>query len=125
MQTSENYGYFEADKRFGQPQDPRTIDFAKDILIDLAKRYKFPELGKAVVEDAFLQWNRPSGRTLWPGHGNKIPPFLVKNVDPHSRFFVTGPGTLRVPPLGVEGEVRPRARRPAEQELSRPERLSE
>ena len=98
LQTSENYGYFEADKRFGQPQDPRTIDFAKDILIDLAKRYKFPELGKAVVEDAFLEWNRPSGRTLWPGHGNKIPPFLWKNVDPHSRFFVTGPGTLQYRP---------------------------
>jgi hypothetical protein len=94
LETPEHYGYFECDQRFGQPQEPKTIEFAKSILIDIARRYGFPRLEQAVKDEAFLEWNQPSTRRLWPGHGNKIPPFLWKNVDPYNRFFVTGPGTL-------------------------------
>ena len=98
LQAPEHYGYFECDQRFGMPQEPKTIEFAKSILIDIARRYRFPKLEQAVKDEAFLEWRRPSDRRQWPGHGDKIPPVLWKNVDAYNRFFVTGPGTLQYRP---------------------------
>ena len=97
LQSPENYGYFECDHRFGAPHEDTTIEFAKAIMIDLAKRYKFPDLKKAVEENAFLVWPEDwKGRRFW--NDKKVPPFLWKNTDPYSRFFVTGPGTLQYRP---------------------------
>jgi hypothetical protein len=94
LQSPENYGYFECDPRFGQPHEEKTIEFAKTVMIDLARRYGFPELEKAVIAEDFLEWPEDwPGRVRWRG-GNKIPPFFWKNTDPYNRFFVTGPGTL-------------------------------
>lgn len=101
LQSPENYGYFECDNRFGKPNESRTIEFAKSIMMDLAERYKFPELKKAVKANAFLEL--PDDPGAWPNrnHWNgtrKVPPFLWKNTDPYNRFFVTGPGTLQYRP---------------------------
>lgn len=94
LQHPENYGYFECDPRFGEPNEEKTIEFAKTIMLDLARRYGFPELERAVRDEAYLErdddWPE---RTRWRGSA-KIPPFLWKNTDPYNRFFVTGPGTL-------------------------------
>ena len=97
-------GYWELDdaeqKTFLTPENPETIKFAKRILIDFARRYKFPDLEKAVENEEFLEL--PDDREQWPNRtewkGNKIPPFLWKNTDPYNRFFVTGPGTLHQRP---------------------------
>lgn len=94
-------GYWELDdpdqKVFQTPEREDTIDFAKRILIDFARRYKFSDLQEAVEKEEFLEL--PDDREKWPkrerwNHTNKIPPFLWKNTDPYNRFFVTGPGTL-------------------------------
>jgi hypothetical protein len=99
LQSPEHYGYFECDVRFGNPNEAKTIDFAKTIMIDIADRYCFPELRKAVEREAFLDWPEEwEGRQYWPGRGTKIPPFLWQNRDPYNRFFVTGPGTLQYRP---------------------------
>jgi len=99
LQSPEHYGYFECDTRFGHPHEARTIEFAKAIMIDIAKRYKFEKLQKAVEREAFLDWpDQWPSRQPWPGRGNRLPPFLWKNTDPYNRFFVTGPGTLQYRP---------------------------
>ena len=100
LQSPEHYGYFECDTRFGEPHERKTMEFARAILMDMAQRYHFPKLYKAVKENAFLDWSRGDwpDRQHWPGHGNRVPPFLWKNTDPFNRFFVTGPGTLQYRP---------------------------
>jgi hypothetical protein len=98
-------GYWELEDReqktFLTPEAPETIEFAKRILIDFARRYKFPNLEKAVENEEFLELSddpkKWPHRTKWNGT-NKIPPFLWKNTDPYNRFFVTGPGTLHQRP---------------------------
>ena len=99
LQQPEHFGYFECDSRFGRPDEARTIEFARAIMLDLADRYKFPKLKRAVENDAFLHWpGQWAGRKHWSGRGDRIPPFLWKNNDPYNRFFVTGPGTLQYRP---------------------------
>jgi len=93
-------GYWELEdpeqKIFQTPEKSDTIDFAKRILTDFARRYKFEELEEAVEKDEFLEL--PDDHEKWPERERwketKIPPFLWKNTDPYNRFFVTGPGTL-------------------------------
>lgn len=99
LQSPEHYGYFECDTRFGRPHEAKTIDFAKAIMIDIAKRYRFEKLQNAVEREAFLDWPEQwPDRQPWAGRGHRLPPFLWKNTDPYNRFFVTGPGTLQYRP---------------------------
>jgi uncharacterized protein with NAD-binding domain and iron-sulfur cluster len=86
---------------FLTPEEPQTIDFAKRILIDFARRYNFEKLEEAVENEEFLEL--PDDVAEWPKREkwkdtSKIPPFLWKNTDPYNRFFVTGPGTLQQRP---------------------------
>ena len=99
LESPEHYGYFESKTRFGRPDESKTIEFARTIMLDIAERYRFPKLKAAVERDAFLDWPEMwEGRQLWSEKGTRIPPFLWKNTDPYNRFFVTGPGTLQYRP---------------------------
>jgi uncharacterized protein with NAD-binding domain and iron-sulfur cluster len=98
LQSPEHYGYFECDTRFGEPHEAKTIEFARAIMIDIGRRYKFPKLGEAVERNAFLELSDHwPNRRRWR-NGDAVPPFLLKNTDPFNRFFVTGPGTLQYRP---------------------------
>lgn len=101
LQSPEHYGYFECDTRFGEPHEAKTIEFARTIMIDIARRYNFKKLLRAVEENAFLEFSGDwPNRHRWPYDrpSDKLPPFLWKNTDPYNRFFVTGPGTLQYRP---------------------------
>jgi hypothetical protein len=106
LESPEHYGYFECGTRFGDPDEPKTIEFAKAIMIDIAKRYKFPALRSAVEQNAFLEWPEPLGDECARANGgrNRIPPFLWKNDSLYNRFFVTGPGTLQYRPWIWRGD---------------------
>ena len=83
-------------KRHMQPISPERIKFAKRIMLDMATEYEFPDLKKAVENDAFLEIDDWKGRTRWKGR--KVPPFLWWNVHEHNAYFVTYPGTLSLRP---------------------------
>ncbi len=80
----------------GQPCDNATIEFAKKIMMDIAKKYNFPALEKAVKDETFLERDDWSGRSPWKG--KKIPPFLWINKHMHNKFFVAAPNTLKYRP---------------------------
>ena len=125
LQSPEHYGYFECDTRFGEPHERKTIEFAKAIMIDIARRYKFDKLREAVEREAFLEWpDQWPTRQEWPGRGTRLPPFLWKNIDPYNRFFVTGPGTLQVPSVDLAPPISGRIPGPPESPLPRLGRLS-
>lgn len=90
--------FIEIPKNPIQPTADDRIDFAKRILIDISEAYGFPELKKAVVEDAFLEVKDWKGRTRWHGT-KKVPPFLWWNVHENNSYFVMSPGTLFDRPL--------------------------
>jgi hypothetical protein len=68
-----------------QPGDSETIELAKYILSDLASRYEFDDLARAVKSERFLSWKAKG----------KIPPYLWINAHTHNGFFVTWPDSLR------------------------------
>jgi hypothetical protein len=76
-----------------QPTDDRRIEFAKRILLETATKNGFPELKKAVEDDAFLEVDDWEGRRRW-GRTKKIPPLLWFNVHENNSYFVVSPGTL-------------------------------